>query len=202
MSDNIINEKPISEQEKDPIEVCAKCRYILQEDFCYCPKCGANIYKTIESKNDTKADISYMEKFQQLPMKRKKELKTAAWIGIVSIAIIIIFAINVFNSDVNFSEKFSYYASRYSDSNWIEFSDDNSYMKIDTNPLDLKDKTEYNATFAIESINKELGFSESLYEKMKDTTALDGRQTEENRKIKVSWTYHPDKGLEVMYENK
>lgn len=142
------------------------------------------------------------DKKNELSEERKKELKTAAWIGGAFIAVIIVFAISVFNSDVKFSEEFSYYTSRYSDSNWLEIADDNSYMKIDTNPLDLKNETEYNATFAIKSINKELGFPDSLYEKMKETRAMDGRQVEENRKIKVSWTYHPDEGLEVMYENK
>lgn len=55
---------------------------------------------------------------------------------------------------------------------------------------------------AIKATNEALGFSGALYSKMLETTALMGRQTEENDKYKVSWTYHPDSGLEVTYEEK
>ena len=130
--------------------------------------------------------------------KRKKELAVAVCVGSVLIVAIIFLCIVAFNADINFSDKYSY----HSDKDWFEVSDDNSYMKIDTNPHDLKGKTEYSAMFAVKSINEELGFPESLYEKMEETRALDGKQSEENKKIKVTWTYHPDEGLEVMYENK
>ena len=59
-----------------------------------------------------------------------------------------------------------------------------------------------NALEAIKYANEELGFNGSVYNKMMQTTALMGRQSEENDKYKVSWTYHPDDGLEVTYEKK
>lgn len=62
--------------------------------------------------------------------------------------------------------------------------------------------TKENALKAIQYANEELGFNGSLYSKMLETTALMGRQSEENNKYKVSWTYHPDDGLEVTYEKK
>ena len=37
---------------------------------------------------------------------------------------------------------------------------------------------------------------------MLKTNALMGRQTEENDKYKVAWSYHPDDGLEVTYSKK
>ena len=37
---------------------------------------------------------------------------------------------------------------------------------------------------------------------MMNTSALMGRQVEENDKYKVSWTYHPDDGLTVTYTKK
>lgn len=55
---------------------------------------------------------------------------------------------------------------------------------------------------AIRYANEELGFNGSVYSKMLETTALMGRQSEENDKYIVSWTYHPDDGLEVTYEVK
>ena len=55
---------------------------------------------------------------------------------------------------------------------------------------------------AIKYANEALDFSESVYSDMMNTTALMGRQTEENSKYKVSWTYHPDDGLTVTYTKK
>ena len=55
---------------------------------------------------------------------------------------------------------------------------------------------------AIKYANEELGFGDSVYSDMMNTTALMGRQTEENDKYKVSWTYHPDDGLTVTYTKK
>ena len=54
---------------------------------------------------------------------------------------------------------------------------------------------------AIKYANEELGFP-GVYSDMLRTTALMGRQTEENNKYKVSWTYHPDDGLTVTYSKK
>lgn len=55
---------------------------------------------------------------------------------------------------------------------------------------------------AIRYANEELGFNGSVYSQMLNTTALMGRQSAENDKYRVSWTYHPDDGLEVTYEKK
>ena len=59
-----------------------------------------------------------------------------------------------------------------------------------------------NALEAIKYANEELGFNGSVYSQMMNTTALMGRQSAENDKYRVSWTYHPNDGLEVTYEKK
>lgn len=87
------------------------------------------------------------------------------------------------------------------------------YFTIDTYPdvyenMDptlaaiLLSSAQENALEAIKYANEELGFNGSVYSKMMETTALMGRQSEENDKYEVSWTYHPDDGLEVTYEKK
>jgi hypothetical protein len=87
------------------------------------------------------------------------------------------------------------------------------YFMIDTYPDDFENMdpvlvsmllrdTQSDALEAIRYANKELGFNGSVYSRMLETTALMGRQSEENDKYKVSWTYHPDDGLEVTYEKK
>ena len=54
----------------------------------------------------------------------------------------------------------------------------------------------------IEKANKYMGFTSALYKKMLNTRALDGTQKDENDWVSVSWTYHPDQGLEVIYSKK
>lgn len=100
-------------------------------------------------------------------------------------------------------------------------SSGDGYFTIDTNYMDIpsdKDTSDYTqqelawriakpdeqskALEAIRMANEALGFNDSLYSKMMNTTALMGRQDAETKKYRVSWTYHPDRGLEVTYEEK
>ena len=77
------------------------------------------------------------------------------------------------------------------------------YFMLDTLPdVPMLPDAEENALEAIKYANEELGFNGSVYSQMMNTTALMGRQSAENDKYRVSWTYHPDDGLEVTYEKK
>lgn len=60
----------------------------------------------------------------------------------------------------------------------------------------------YEAYNAIKKINEALGFPESVLYKMNQTRSLDGIQTYSNSELEVSWTYHPNRGLEVNYSLK
>lgn len=55
---------------------------------------------------------------------------------------------------------------------------------------------------AIEKINAKMGLPASLYNDMNQTSWSMGKQSEtfDSVGITVSWTYHPDKGLEVTYK--
>ena len=86
------------------------------------------------------------------------------------------------------------------------------YFKIETIPdsWDSMDPTvraimlpghQQDALDAIKYANEELGFP-GVYSQMLNTTALMGRQSDENSKYKVTWTYHPDDGLTVTYSKK
>lgn len=88
-----------------------------------------------------------------------------------------------------------------------------NYFTIDTYPDEyetmdsamvalLAPSTQENALEAIQYANDALGFNDSVYSLMLKTTALMGRQSAETAKYRVSWTYHPDNGLEVTYEKK
>ena len=66
----------------------------------------------------------------------------------------------------------------------------------------LAPDAEEDALEAIQYVNEKLGFNGALYDEMLETNASMGRQSEENNKYKVTWTYHPDEGLEVTYQKK
>lgn len=145
--------------------------------------------------------------------KAADELKPKKRIVLAMIALVLIVAIIVGISSFNrnFFDRVAHkmlkeYGKASSCTRWAA---DGSTLEIDTNPNDYDiDSSLYNAIAAqdalegIKFVNQELGFRNSVYTKMLSTTALMGRQTEENNKFIVTWSYHPDKGLEVMYEKK
>lgn len=88
---------------------------------------------------------------------------------------------------------------KYGDDWFCTVADDGSYLTIDTDPLDLGEYITDGSDEAIQNINKELGFPDSVYAQMISTRALDGVQTYEKNGVNVQWTFHPDNGLEVIY---
>ena len=79
---------------------------------------------------------------------------------------------------------------------------DNSYLSADTNVYNSDDYNNRSTLSAIENMNKKIGLPDSLYNDMIQTTWSMGKQKEtfENLGVEVTWTYHPDKGLEVTYK--
>ena len=94
--------------------------------------------------------------------------------------------------------------SFYCESKWADYGLDGSYLSIDTNPDDRDDDglAYPDAYYAIEKINNALGLPSSLINDMAKTSASQGKQSEtfDSVGVTVSWTYHPDKGLEVTYK--
>lgn len=87
----------------------------------------------------------------------------------------------------------------YGSSIYYEMGEDKSYISIDTNPLNIDDYYVQKAVDIVEMMNKELGLPGYIFQTMLTTTAMQGRQTMTANGITVSWAYHPDNGLEVMY---
>ncbi len=79
---------------------------------------------------------------------------------------------------------------------------DHSYLTADTNVYDLDDYSNSSILYEIKDMNKTMGLPDSLYNDMLQTTWSMGKQQEtfEEVGVKVTWTYHPDKGLEVTYK--
>lgn len=92
-------------------------------------------------------------------------------------------------------------------SQYYSIAKDGSYLSINTkasnnNSFTKNNDNENEIFLNIQKINKMLGFSEALFKKMSITSSSDGLQTDENSSIKVYWKYHPDNGMEIIYEKK
>lgn len=109
-----------------------------------------------------------------------------------------VFAFSACKKTPNFSTLYNDLSSK---SGWT-LGSDGSYLRADTNTFDLEDYSNSSVLSEIKSMNRKMGLPESLYNDMINTTWSMGKQQEifENIGISVSWTYHPDKGLEVTYK--
>lgn len=103
----------------------------------------------------------------------------------------------------NFKELYGMWAQE----DWFSVAEDGTWMQFDGNPNndDGDDIWQfYLAYLAVEEhlpeVLNELGYSSSVMEKMNKTTWSMGKQTESTDTTTVTWTYHPDKGLEVLFE--
>lgn len=175
--------------------VCGKCGNELQNGQEFCPKCGQRAGLTIES-GVSSAINQFNAGVQQTAAKKKK---TPLIIGIAVAIVAVIIAVITLGggSKVDLNDLYEKYCDgKY----WADVSDDGTFLSIDDNPYDIDDFYSEEADDAIQSINKELGFSDSLWNKMCKTTANDGKQTDSNDKVTVTWKYHPDRGLSVTYE--
>ena len=166
---------------------CLKCGNLLLEGQEFCPKCGHKVGLAVDiNSNLASAEV------------KQTKINTKAILPIIGFAAIVLIIFVIFSSGgkSDFNKMFGEYAEQ----SWCYISDDGSYMEIDTNPFNYDDYFDADAHLHIETINSKLGFSSALMSKMGKTSALDGRLTESNKKYSVSWTFHPDYGLEVIYE--
>ena len=79
---------------------------------------------------------------------------------------------------------------------------DGSYLSADDNVYNLDDYSNGSIWASIKEMNKTLGLPASLTEDMSQTTWSMGRQNQKFTSVgvEVTWTYHPDKGMEVTYK--
>ena len=82
-------------------------------------------------------------------------------------------------------------------------STDGCTLQIDTKPDNLSFYINEDAGLifeAINDINNYLGLPSSLMAKIENTRAIDGMMTEKSGLYIITWNYHPDDGLEIIYE--
>ena len=77
------------------------------------------------------------------------------------------------------------------------------YAKFGYDRMSLSINTKHSERYAldaIEEINLYLDLPSSLLEKFYSTRAIDGTQSQNCGTYTVTWNYHPDNGLKVIYE--
>lgn len=174
---------------------CVNCNSIIGANMKFCPNCG--------STGDN-------NKFYEQNKKKLVPFYKKPIFIVASILIVIIMLFSAFmgdgeeSSELSEAEKCAVELTelyeKYCLSIWATVAEDGSYLTIDTNPYDIDDYIDYDAHTAIVSVNKELGLPEALEQRMLSTNALDGRQEYVAERYTISWKYHPNNGLEVIYE--
>lgn len=96
----------------------------------------------------------------------------------------------------------------------IKVAGDHSWIKFDSSPDDMpyenldysaQTESDNNLVFVFSQIAyalKSLNFPTSTIEKMQQTSSIQGVQTVTANDYSVSWTYHPDNGIEAIIEYK
>lgn len=87
----------------------------------------------------------------------------------------------------------------YCSSTYATLASDGSYLSIDTNPYDKDDYFDTDAYAAIKNIHAALELPDSVLNDMGHTRSLDGKQSYSTDELEITWTYHPDHGLEINY---
>ncbi len=187
---------------------CIKCGKAIFEGQTFCSGCGA-----------AANPVPHTQTVQpSQPQKKSKKgliiglvvggIVLFTIIGLVIVLIVggIIAANTIVDSDYDeveekgpdFQEIYDNLSSNYG----VEVAADNSYLSIDTNIYDLDDYYNSSTLALVKEVHAELGLPDSLYQEMMNTSYSMGKQTEtyESIGITVSWTYHPDKGMEVTYK--
>ena len=84
-------------------------------------------------------------------------------------------------------------------------SKDGKSLVIDTNPTNNENQSWGEAVQNMRVLlkaNELLGLPDALIDKIGSTRELDGQQVNTYGEITITWSYHPDYGLKVIYEKK
>ena len=193
------------------LKLCRQCGTQLRENEGFCHNCGAQVNNNYQSQPQANAyqampnqNVGYQNQAinnfnANIANNKKKDDKKKVFI-IIAVIAAIAFAIILYK--VVIGSRFDKMFSDYRSESWCYISSDGRTMEIDTNPYDKDDYLNRDAYNALIVVNEKLGFSDGVIEQMKKTRFLDGRQYAYSDKYMVSWTYHPDKGLEATYTRK
>ena len=203
-SQNIENQPEAVEKSADALSFCPNCGAKLPPNAHFCVNCGVKLDAAAAVSPSKKESNRLKERFASLDPKKKKILIIiASAVLVLLVALIIVLNLNHGPDFRAIYQKHCVNDEGVCD--WATVGADGSYLRVDTNPDDIDDYVGLDvilAHSAIQSINQDLGLPESLYEDMTHTNSLMGKQSEtfEKQGLIVTWSYHPDNGLEVQYK--
>ena len=187
--------------------VCLTCGVPVGKGNAYCPDCGTQVSELAVMCVNCGKNLA--ETTEAKPEPKKKKLSKKALIAIVAAGVVLVGLLialmagafdggsgSSYVSPKDFNDMFYDIKSE----SWCDIGYDGTWMKLDTNPNNIDDSFNSSAWAKIKSVLTQLGFPSSVAEEMNQTRALDGRQTATHGRYEVSWTYHPDSGLEAMFK--
>lgn len=173
---------PLENMETKAADVhhCVHCGATIFPGQAFCSRCGAYIS---EGQDEHSAHAARTNKFIK-----------ASIIGILAfVALAIVVALLPPGHDLQ-----PMY-DKYCSEEFATISEGGSQLMIDTNPEDEANFYNQDAFEAIEKVNKEIGLSAEVATEMKGTSGGEGTQRVAVHDVEVMWSYHPDRGLEVVY---
>lgn len=171
-----------------PISRCNNCGEELPAGETFCRNCGYS----------QPTPVNYLSNDIANPKFTSSKKKIGIIAGIIVTVVLVIIIISSGGSSKNFNDMYAHIANE----SWCDIASDGTWMKIDTNPYDTEDGFNILAWYKIKSVLSDLGFSSAISEEMNETRALDGRQSASTDNYEVTWSYHPDNGLEVLFKIK
>ena len=193
-----VNETAADKQVPEMPKACVKCGAELQEGQEFCAKCGQKVGPSAGAAAGAAVEAGVntaINLFNENLEKAKK--KPIIFVGVAVVAVVILVLIfSLAGGGKDFNKMYS----DISGESWCTIAADGTWMQLDTNPYNIDDYMEMDAWNEIKNVLDDLGFASSVSEAMNQTRALDGRQSASSGDYSVSWTYHPDNGLEAMFE--
>lgn len=183
---------------------CSECGFDNLADAKFCVNCGNSLIEENQiDKDDKNVNQSNKEK-------KKKTIMMVVIVFLV-ICVIALLSSNSKNNNDDYDYEdyeveesgyeydFEAIYDEYLDSSYAKVASDGSYLKIDTNPDDYSDYSNDDAVNGVIETVYALDLPSSLIEELSSTRALDGRLSKTYGNITVSWSYHPDNGLEILF---
>lgn len=171
--------------------VCGKCGAELQDGQEFCPKCGQKAGLAVDA--GVNAAINQFN--YGVEKKKEKDKKIPLIIGAAVLVVVLAVVIFGKGGSKDFNDMYEDIADEY----WCTIASDGTWMQIDTNPYDIDDSFDSDAWDAIKTVLDDLHFSSYVSEEMNQTTALMGKQSASADGYEVTWSYHPDRGMEAMF---
>ncbi len=171
------------------MKICAKCGTAFEEGQECCPKCGNESGITVDNNNAS-------ENGKSNEKNKKVVIKLVSIIAVIVVIVVaIVIALKVISpppKGETAKDKLKNVSEKCIAKGTMLSSDGMSLF------IDAKDSLDSDALDDIHTVLEELEIPDVIMREMETTTALMGRRVETSGDYEISWTFHPDNGLDVL----